>query len=50
VLESLVPLFLLGSLIAAWRWWSPGVLPAAGSSPTRSAMHPLVESAVSAAL
>jgi len=48
VLESLVPLFLLGALIAAWRWWSPGVLPAGWIIANALGNATLVESAVSA--
>ncbi len=48
VLETTVPAFLLGLVIAAWRWRSPGVLPVLWVLATSAGNALLVESAVSA--
>ncbi len=48
ILEYLVPLFLLGVVIAAWQWRGPGVLPAGWLLAATLGNAALVESAVSA--
>lgn len=48
ILPVIVPLFLLGLVIAAWRWRTPGVLPLGWVFATSLGNAMLVESAVSA--